>query len=40
MENKLRGIIISSFLSTDEKNELLDYLEELLEKAWKYDELD
>lgn len=40
MENKLRGVIVTSFLSTDEKNELLNYLEELLEKAWKYDELD
>lgn len=40
MENKLRGVIVASFLSTEEKTELLNYLEELLEKAWKYDELD
>ena len=40
MENKLRGIIVASFLSTEEKTELLDYLDELLEKACENDELD
>lgn len=38
MENKLRGIIITSFLSSKEKQELIEYLENLIEKAWQYDE--
>lgn len=39
MEDRLRGVIIASFLSTKDKQELIEYLEMLLEKAWKYDEL-
>ena len=38
-ENTLRGIIVSCFLSNEEKVELLKYLEELIEKASMYDGL-
>ena len=39
LENVLRGIIIASFLSTEDKNEVIEYFEELLEKANRYDDL-
>lgn len=39
MEDLLRGVIVGSFLSTEEKQKLLDYIDTLIEKAWKYDEL-
>jgi len=39
MEDKLRGVIVASFLTTKDKQELIEYFEMLLEKAWKYDEL-
>lgn len=38
-EDTLRGIIVSSFLSNEEKVELLKYLEDLIEKASMYDGL-
>lgn len=38
-ENVLRGVIICSELSSDSKKELLEYLEDLLEKASMYDDL-
>ena len=39
MEDLLRGVIVGSFLSTEEKNKLLEYLESLIEKANMYDGL-
>lgn len=39
MEDLLRGVIVGSFLSTEEKQNLIEYLETLIDKAWKYDEL-
>lgn len=39
MENKLRGVIIGSFLSSKDKQELLEYLDEILEKAAMYEGL-
>lgn len=39
MEDKLRGVIIASFLTIKDKQELIEYLEMLIEKAWKYEEL-
>lgn len=38
-ENVLRGVIICSELSSDSKKELLEYLEDLIEKANMYDGL-
>lgn len=35
----LRGIIVTSLLSNEDKTELIKYLEELIEKASKYDGL-
>lgn len=37
--NVLRGIIITSLLSNEEKGDLLNYLEELIDKASMYDGL-
>lgn len=39
MEDRLRGVIVASFLTTKDKQELIEYFEMLLEKALKYDEL-
>lgn len=39
MEDLLRGVIVGSFLSTEEKQNLIEYLETLIDKAWKYDKL-
>ena len=38
-EDTLRGGIVASFLSNEEKAELLKYLEDLIEKASMYDGL-
>lgn len=38
-ENTLRGIIVASSLSNEEKVELLKYLEEIIEKSNMYDGL-
>lgn len=38
-ENVLRGVIICSELSSNSKKELLEYLEDLIEKANMYDGL-
>ena len=38
-ENKIRGIIVGSFIENEEKVELLKYLEEIIEKANRYDSL-
>lgn len=38
-DNVLRGIIVTSLLTNEEKVEILKYLEELIEKASMYDGL-
>ena len=38
-EDVLRGIIVNSFISNEEKVELLKYLEEIIEKASMYNGL-
>lgn len=39
MRDKLMGVIIASFLSSKDKNELIEYVEMIIEKASMYDDL-
>ena len=39
MIEKIKELINNSTLSKEDKQELLDYIEDILDKAWKYTEL-